>query len=77
MLRCHGDTVLVDAGYYKEKNLVINKRIVLKGINYPVLDGEKKYEIISVKANGVVVDGFRINTFRYFESGRSEWDKNL
>lgn len=55
-----GDTVLVDAGHYKEKNLVIKKSIVLKGINYPVLDGEKKYEIISIRANGVVVDGFRI-----------------
>ena len=32
----------------------------LIGINYPVLDGEKKYEIISIKANGVVVDGFKI-----------------
>lgn len=55
-----GDTVLVDAGHYKEKNLVINKSIVLIGINYPVLDGEKKYEIISIKADGVVVDGFKI-----------------
>ena len=55
-----GDTVLVDAGHYKEKNLVIKKSIVLAGINYPVLDGEKKYEIISIKANGVVVDGFKI-----------------
>ncbi|MEP7110955.1 MAG: nitrous oxide reductase family maturation protein NosD [Ferruginibacter sp.] len=55
-----GDTLLVDPGHYKEKNLVIKKSIVLKGTNYPVLDGEKKYEIISIKANGVVVDGFRI-----------------
>jgi len=56
----YGDTVLVEAGYYKEKNLLIKKGIVLKGINYPVLDGEKKYEIISITADGVVVDGFRI-----------------
>ncbi len=55
-----GDTVLVDAGHYKEKNLLIKKSIVLQGINYPVLDGEKKYEIISIKANGAVVDGFRV-----------------
>ena len=54
------DTVLVDAGHYREKNLVINKSIILIGINYPVLDGEKKYEIISIKADGVVVDGFKI-----------------
>jgi nitrous oxidase accessory protein len=56
----YGDTVLVQPGTYHEKNLVINKKIVLKGIRYPVLDGENKYEIISVKANGVVIEGLRI-----------------
>lgn len=55
-----GDTVLVDAGIYHEKNLVINKTIYLIGIDHPVLDGEHKYEIISIKAPGVVVDGFKI-----------------
>ena len=55
-----GDTVLVDAGNYKEKNLVIKKSIVLTGINYPVLDGEKKFEIISIRADEVVVDGFKL-----------------
>ena len=53
-----GDTILVDAGNYKEKNLVIKKSIVLKGMNYPVLDGEKKYEIISITADNVTIDGF-------------------
>ena len=53
-----GDTVLVDKGIYFEKNLVINKSIVLKGIDHPVLDAENKYENISVKANDVTVDGF-------------------
>ena len=43
---------------YHEKNLIISKQLVLKGINYPVLDGEKKYEIISIKADNVTVDGF-------------------
>jgi len=56
----NGDTILVDPGLYHENNLLVNKTIVLKGINHPVLDGEKKYEVISVKANGVVVDGFKI-----------------
>jgi len=55
-----GDTVLVDAGPYREKNLVIDKSITLKGINYPVLDGEMKYEIISIKANGVLIEGFKL-----------------
>ncbi len=55
-----GDTILVERGVYREKNLVIKKSIFLLGIDHPVLDGENKYEIISIKANGVVVDGFRI-----------------
>ena len=55
-----GDTILVDAGHYKEKNLIIRKDIVLSGINYPVLDGENKYEVISVMGNGIVVEGFKI-----------------
>ena len=55
-----GDTVLVDPGHYKEKNLLINKTIFLHGINYPVLDGENKYEIISIKTDGAVIDGFKI-----------------
>ena len=54
----NGDTVLVDRGTYFEKNLVINKSIVLKGFDHPVLDAENKYENISVKANNVTVDGF-------------------
>lgn len=54
----NGDTVLVESGTYFEKNLIINKSIVLKGIDHPVLDAEKKYENISIKANGVIVDGF-------------------
>jgi nitrous oxidase accessory protein len=56
----NGDTVFVDAGNYKEQNLIVDKRIVLKGIGYPVLDGERKYEILSIKANDVIFDGFRL-----------------
>lgn len=55
-----GDTILVDAGAYFEKNLIVNKKLVLKGKGYPVLNGEKKYEVISIKADGVVIDGFKI-----------------
>lgn len=56
-----GDTILVDAGNYKEGNLFINKPgLVLKGINHPVLDGENKFEIITIKANRVVIDGFKL-----------------
>ncbi len=55
-----GDTILVESGIYHEKNLVIRKSIYLKGIKYPVLDGEGKYEIISIRASHVTIDGFKI-----------------
>ena len=56
----NGDTILVAKGIYREHNLVVDKRIVLKGIDYPVLDGEDKYEVVSIKASGVVVEGFTV-----------------
>ena len=56
----NGDTILVEPGIYHEGNLIINKTITLIGLHHPVLDGDNKYEIISVKANAVVVDGFKI-----------------
>ena len=62
-----GDTVLVDPGVYKERNILLQKSIVLKGIGHPVLDGENKYEILSVKTSNATVDGFRLQ-----HSGRSE-----
>src|SRR6478672_10147258 len=55
-----GDTILVYPGVYKEGNIIINKKLYLKGINYPVLDGEKKYEILSLKADGIIIEGFHI-----------------
>ncbi len=55
-----GDSILVYEGTYREGNIEILKRIKLIGINYPVLDGEKKYEIVSVKIDNVTVSGFKL-----------------
>ena len=55
-----GDTVLVHKGVYREGNIVIDKRIVFLGEGYPVLDGQKKYEVLSIKADSVVVQGFKV-----------------
>jgi nitrous oxidase accessory protein len=59
-MAANGDTIVVEPGLYKEENIEVNKSIVLLGKNLPVLDGEHKYEIISVKANNVTVKGFKI-----------------
>lgn len=55
-----GDQIWVYPGNYKEKNLVIDKSIILKGFNFPVLDGESKFEIISITADDVIVEGFKL-----------------
>ncbi len=59
-IAANGDSVLVEAGNYHEKNIVISKTIFFIGVNRPVLDGDHQYEVISVKADGVVVEGFKI-----------------
>jgi nitrous oxidase accessory protein len=49
-----GDTILVHEGLYKEHTITITKSVVLKGINYPVIDGENKFEIVAVKSNNEI-----------------------
>ncbi|WP_442587241.1 nitrous oxide reductase family maturation protein NosD [Pedobacter sp. AW31-3R] len=63
----NGDTIQVYPGIYREKNLVVQKSITLKGIGYPVLDGEHKYAIVTIKANHAGIEGFRLQ-----HTGRSE-----
>lgn len=55
-----GDTILVKPGVFKEQNLLIDKSIALIGQQYPVLDGENKYEVVTVKASHVTISGFKI-----------------
>ncbi len=55
-----GDTIIIRSGIYKEGNLQINKRISLLGENFPVLDGEHKYEILTITANGVTIAGLKL-----------------
>lgn len=55
-----GDSIFVYGGVYKEGNIIINKPLSLFGIDYPVLDGQKKYEVLSIKANNVLVTGIKV-----------------
>lgn len=60
-----GDTVTVTKGIYQEGNLVINKRIAFIGKGLPVLDGHRKFEVLTIKADSVIVKGFRIQHSAY------------
>lgn len=45
--------------------MIIQKPIVLKGLDYPVLDGEFRYEVFTIASLDVVIEGFHIiNTGR-------------
>jgi len=55
-----GDTIIVTQGLYKEGNIIINKKITFLGKNQPTLDGQNKFEVLSIAADSVVVKGFKI-----------------
>jgi nitrous oxidase accessory protein len=54
-----GDTVLIKSGVYREGNLILQKSLVIKGEGYPVLDGENQFEIFTIHANNVVIEGLK------------------
>lgn len=55
-----GDTVLVEAGTYREGTIIIKKGVHLIGRNLPIIDGEGRYEVITVTADNVEISGFQI-----------------
>ena len=60
-----GDTIIVHEGIYKEGNVLIDKSLHVFGINRPVIDGQSKYEVVSIKSNQVVFDGFQVQHSGY------------
>ncbi|WP_299109088.1 nitrous oxide reductase family maturation protein NosD [uncultured Winogradskyella sp.] len=54
------DTIIIKKGTYKEHSIYIDKPLTIIGENYPIIDGEKKGEIITIKADNVTVDGLFI-----------------
>lgn len=59
------DTILVKSGVYREGNIKIEKPLTLIGLNYPVLDGDKKFEVITILSDSVEISGFRIQHSSY------------
>ena len=53
------DTVVVQQGIYREGNILINKNIILLGQDFPVIDGEQKFEIFTVSGISIVIRGFQ------------------
>ena len=59
-LAAPGDRIVVRAGVYREPQLVIDKRIELVGEGDAVLDGGGQHEVLTVRADSVVIRGLTI-----------------
>ncbi len=55
-----GDELLIKSGIYREHNILVEKSLHLKGVGWPVIDGENKGEIFTLKADDVVLEGLQI-----------------
>ncbi|AZI68308.1 nitrous oxide reductase family maturation protein NosD [Kaistella daneshvariae] len=62
-----GDTVVVQKGIYREGTIDIEKPLTLLGIERPILDGNFKGEILTFRADNIVLKGFKL-----INSGRDE-----
>ena len=56
----HGDVLLVEKAVYKEGTIRIDKPITILGLNFPVVDGEFKNEILQITADSVRITGLQI-----------------
>ncbi|NJL13206.1 MAG: nitrous oxide reductase family maturation protein NosD [Microscillaceae bacterium] len=55
-----GDTLCIQSGLYREGNLVIDKSLTLIGEGEVVLDGQHRYEVLTITASNVTVMGLTI-----------------
>ncbi len=61
----NGDTIFVHKGLYKEGTVIVDKAVIMIGINGPILDGQKKYEVVSIKSSFVKFSGFTVQNSGY------------
>ena len=63
-----GDVILIHKGIYAEGQIILNKQLHLKGINFPVVDGKNASQIFFVQADGVIIEGLDIRNGGYSSS---------
>jgi len=55
-----GDTIRIEAGTYREHQLLVDRRVTILGIGRPVIDVEHKGEGIRITADNVHLEGLEI-----------------
>lgn len=64
-----GDSIIITAGTYREGTIVVDKPVFLIGKDFPNLDGENKYEIMTITSDFVIIEGLR-----FINSGKSGYE---
>lgn len=60
-----GDTLVIEKGIYNETDILVNKKLVIIGNNYPIIDGGRKKQLIVVVHDSVYISGLQLqNTGR-------------
>jgi len=54
-----GDVIVVDGGVYRE-NVNVTKRLNLRGVGTPVVDAGGNGSVVTLSADGIVLDGFSL-----------------
>jgi nitrous oxidase accessory protein len=55
-----GDTLMIHSGLYQESNIVIDKSIIVLGVDFPIIDSKDEKEVLTIVANGVHIEGLHI-----------------
>ncbi len=55
-----GDTLVVEAGFYAEGNIIVDKPLALLGSGWPVVDGQGRDEVFTIKSGFVSIRGFEV-----------------
>lgn len=61
-----GDTILIHKGTYNEIDILVNKKLIIKGVSYPIVDGDNKGQLFVVTHDSVTITGLQIQ-----KTGRS------
>ncbi len=59
------DTILLQAGTYREGSITLTKSLTIIGQNNPVLDGESKYEILLISGKDILIRGIQFRNAGY------------
>ncbi len=61
----NNDTIILKGGIYKEGNIILTKSITLIGEGNCVLDGENKYELLTISGKNITVKNLRFQHAGY------------